>query len=177
MVLFVKTISATLDKYKRRVVKFLRYGKDDVQTSLEASPYGIDSNPIKDMIAVYAQTDVKGETVLFGYINKNQKAAIGETRFYATDKDGVEKFFIWLKSDGTCEIGGTAKHMTRFEDLETGFNQLKTDHNNLVNAFNAHMHPTAGTGPPSPPTPGGGVPATTSTASIASAKITQIKTL
>jgi hypothetical protein len=54
---------------------------------------------------------------------------------------------------------------------------LLSDHNDLVNAFNAHMHPTAGTGPPSPPTPGTGIPATPSTASVDDAKINEIKTL
>jgi hypothetical protein len=177
MVNIVKVLSSEADKVKQRVVKILRYGKNGVQTGLEATPYGIDSNPIKDMVAIYLETGSRGDTVIVGYINKNQLAKPGELRLYATDKDGAQKFYTWMKDDGTYEIGGNTKHMARFEELETGFNTLKTDLNNLISAFNAHMHATAGTGPPVPPTPGSGIPAIASTASIASAKINEIKTL
>jgi hypothetical protein len=177
MVTIVKVISAEFDKVKQRVIKVLRYGRRDWQTALEVSPYGIDSNPIKDMIAIYSETGSRGDTVIIGYINKNQLAKPGELRLYATDKDGAQKFYTWMKDDGTYEIGGNTKHMARFEELESGFNTLKTDLNNLVNAFNSHMHATAGTGPPVPPTPGSGIPAIASVASIASAKIDEIKTL
>lgn len=161
-----RVISTTLDSVKRRITKITRYGKDDdTQTGLEASPYGIDSNPINGMVAVYAETASKGKQVIVGYLNKNQLAGVGEHRSYATDTTGALKFYIWQKADGTCEIGGTTKHMTRFEDLETGFNQLKSD----FNAFLVHVHGAAGT-PPAPP-------ATPSTASIANAKINEVKTL
>jgi hypothetical protein len=170
---FVKTISTEVDSLQRRVIKFLRFGKKDVQTSLQVSPHGIDSNPVKDLIALYADTGEKGKTVLVGYLNKNVLAAVGETRLYSTDADGALQTFIWLKADGTMELGGNTKHLARFEELKSGYDQLKTDFNNLVTAFNAHMHPTAGTGPPSPPT----VTGTASTASIDSSKIDEIKTL
>jgi hypothetical protein len=170
---FVKTISTEVDSLQRRVIKFLRFGKKDVQTSLQVAPHGIDSNPVKDLIALYADTGEKGKTVLVGYLNKNVLAAVGETRLYSTDADGALQTFIWLKADGTMELGGNTKHLARFEELKSGYDQLKTDFNNLVTAFNAHMHPTAGTGPPSPPT----VTGTASTASIDSSKIDEIKTL
>jgi hypothetical protein len=171
---FVKTISAEVDALTRRVVKFVRYGKKDIQTSLQVAPHGIDSNPVKDLIALYADTGEKGKTVLVGYLNKNVLAAVGETRLYSTDADGALQTFIWLKADGTMELGGNAKHLARFEELKTGYDQLKQDFNNFVTTvFNAHMHPTAGTGAPSPPTLTG----TASTASIDSSKIDEIKTL
>jgi hypothetical protein len=170
---FVKTISTELDNLQRRVVKFLRYGKSDVQTSLQVVPHGIDSNPVKDLIALYAETGEKGKTVIVGYLNKNVLAAIGETRLYSTDADGALKTFLWLKANGTMELGGSAKNLARFQELKSGFDTLKTDFNNFVTAYNSHMHPTAGTGAPSPPT----VTGTSSTASIDSAKIDEIKTL
>lgn len=170
---FVKTISTELDSLTRRVIKYLRYGKGDVQTSLQIVPHGIDSNPVKDMVAVHAETGEKGKTVVLGYLNKDLLAEVGATRVFSTDADGALQTYIWLKADGTMEIGGNAKHMARFEELKSGFDTLKTDFNNLVTKFNAHMHPTAGTGAPSPPT----VTHTASTASIDSAKINEIKTL
>jgi hypothetical protein len=160
---FVKKISAEVDALTRRVVKFVRYGKKDIQTSLQVAPHGIDSNPVKDLIALYADTGEKGKTVLVGYLNKNVLAAVGETRLYSTDADGALQTFIWLKADGTMELGGNAKHLARFEDFN----------NFVTTVFNAHMHPTAGTGAPSPPTLTG----TASTASIDSSKIDEIKTL
>jgi hypothetical protein len=174
---FVKTISTQLGKLNRRVIKHLRLGKSNVQTSLQVAPHGIDSNPVKDLIAIYAETGEKGKTIILGYLNKNVLAEIGETRLFSTDSSGALKTFIWLKNDGTMQIGGDTKHMVRFEELETGFNTLKTDFNNHLTAFNAHMHATAGTGPPVPPTPGTGIPAVASTASISGAKIDEIKTL
>jgi hypothetical protein len=176
MLTLVNIISAEI-KDAIRSVKFLRYGKKDFQTSFQATPPGIDSHPVKDMIAIYSPTDERGETVVIGYINKNQLAAIGETRIFSTNDVGELQTFIWLKNDGTIRIGGDAKNMVRFQELESGFNQLKTDLNNLISAFNAHMHPTAGTGPPSPPSPGSGIPAVASNASIEDAKIDEIKTL
>jgi hypothetical protein len=170
----VKTISTEVDRLQRRVAKFLRYGKKDIRTSLQIAPHGIDSNPTKDLMALYADTEEKGKSVLIGYLNLNVLAAVGETRLYSTDANGELKTFIWLKADGTMELGGNAKHLARFEELKTGFDQLKQDFNNFVSTtFNAHMHPTAGTGAPSPPTLTG----TASTASIDSSKINEIKTL
>lgn len=154
----VRVISAILDSASRRIVKVRVLGSD-TQTGLEALPYGTDSNPIKDMVAVYAPTLQKGKTVVIGYINKNQLAAIGEHRIYSTDEQGNLKFSIWLKNDGTCEIGGTVGHLTRFEQLEIGFNKFVLD-------FNNHVHSGNGV-PPLVPT----------TAEISTAKINELKTI
>lgn len=177
MINFVKVNSSSFDKIKRRLIKFLLYGTNDVRETEEAGPFGIDSNPVKGMTAIYAKTDIKGDDIIIGYLNPNQLSAVGEFRTYSTDSNGDLKFYTWLKNDGTLELGGSTKHLARFEELKTGFDQLKQDLNDHLTAFNTHMHPTAGTGAPSPPTPGSGVPATPSTASIDSSKIEEIKTL
>lgn len=174
---FVKVNSTSFDKFKRRLVKFLLYGKDDVRETEESAPYGLDSNPIKGMTAIYGRTDKSGDDVIIGYLNQNQLADVGEFRAYSTDSNGGLKTSIWLKNDGTIEVGGNSNHLARFEKLKEGFDKLVDDFNDHLTAFNSHMHPTAGTGPPSPPTPGAGIPATPSTASIDDAKIDEIKTL
>jgi len=171
----VKVLNTELDSLSRRVVKFLRLGKSDVQTSLEAAPYGIDSNPVKDMVAVYAPTGEKGKTVIMGYINKQQLAAKGETRLYSTNADGELQLYTWLKADGTMEIGGSTKNMVRYQELETAFNQLKSDFNALVTTFNSHVHTGVTTGSGSSGSTA--TPGTASTADITPAKINQIKTL
>lgn len=136
---FVKTISTEL-KDKMRIIKYARYGKDDIQTSIEASPSGVDSNPIKDMVAVYAPTGTKGETVIIGYLNKNQKAEVGELRVFATNDSGTEKFYVWLRSSGEIEIGGTSNYAVKFNELKTEFNALKQSHNDLLNEYKTHTH-------------------------------------
>lgn len=126
MINLIKVISSELDSFSRRVVKFLRLGLSDTRTSLEAAPYGIDSNPVKDMIAIYLQTGVKGKDVVVGYINKNQVAEIGESRIYSTDSSGTLKFSIHLKNDGTCEVGGSSHNLVRYTPLNDGLQDFVT---------------------------------------------------
>lgn len=161
----IKIISSEVDSFNRRVIKFLRFGKRDIQTSFDCAPCGIDANPIKDMVAIYSETTEKGKTVIIGYIKRQQLTAPGELRLYSTDAAGTLKFYTWLRANGTLELGGSTKHLTRFEELESGFNQLRSD----FNSFLTHVHGGSGT-PPAPP-------AVPSTASIATAKINEIKTL
>lgn len=174
MLNITKVISTSFDDLQRRIIKVLRKGKSDVQTPMESAPFGIDSNPIKDMIAVYGQTEEKGKTVIIGYIDKNKLAASGETRLYSIDNNGNLKTYVWLKNDGTMEIGGNTKHMVRYEELQTAFNQLKQDLNTFITIFNSHTHTgvTIGVGSTSTTT----TPGTSSSADISPAKIDNIKT-
>lgn len=170
----VRAISTAFDAIKRRIIKVRVLGKDDIQTCFESSPFGVDSNPFKDLQAVYAKTGDKGKTVIIGYIHKNQLAAVGETRLFSSDSAGGLKFWVWLKNDGTLELGGNTKHVANFEGLQTAFNELKTDFNNHIGNYNTHIHPGV--------TVGGGVtgittPGTPSSADITGAKINEIKSL
>lgn len=172
---FSKVISSYLDEAGKRIAKVLRLGRSDVQTGIVIAPYGVDSHPVKDSIAVFAQTGVDGEKVVLGYINKNQLAAIGEYRTFSTDSDGEEVFYTHLKNDGTMEMGGDSDFMVRFNELKTGFDQLKGDFNDHVSMYNIHTHPGVVAGPMST-----GVTVNTGTASSASidsAKINEIKCL
>jgi hypothetical protein len=123
----VKTISTRVDNLGMRLVKFFRFGKSDVQEVSEVSPFGLDSNPIKDMVAVYAKTADKGDAVIVGYLNKNRLAEIGEFRIYSTNAQGEEQIYIHLKNDGTAQIGGTGDNLVRYkpvEDLVSEINQF-----------------------------------------------------
>jgi len=176
MNVIIKILSSSVDKLNRRVLKYLRYGKSDVQTSLEVAPYGIDSNPIKDLVAVFAETNENGRTVILGYLNKNQKAKPGEWRAFATNAQGDEKFYIWMKDTGIMEIGGDQNYAVKFNELKTEFNKLKDDYNNLVSTFNSHTHIlalSAGTGTAAVPAVGGN----TNSSDIDNAKNEKIKTI
>lgn len=170
---FVKVLKSRV-KDNFRLIKFLRKGKSDNRECKVIAPHGIDSHPVGDMIALYAETSVNGKNVIIGYISKNAIADIGELRMYSTDSDGVEQNYIYLKNDGDIEVGGNADNMVRFSQLESAFNQLKGDLNSFITVFNTHVHSGVTTGPGSTgssPTPG-----TSSAADISGAKIDEVKT-
>lgn len=162
MRLNLATVRDTVIEAGRQIVKTLRLGKSDVRTSIYASSFGEDAQPLPGMKAIFAQTESNKKSYIIGFINENAVADLGEKRIYSLDSNGNEVAFIHLKNDGEIYLGGDADFLTRFNALESGFNELRDD-------FNTHTHPTAPVGPVSPPS----VP---STASIAGAKIDTIKT-
>ena len=174
-----KIISTTL-KDARRLVKFFRFGSSDVRENYEASPFGLDSNPVKDTVGVYSSTTSNGQGVILGYVHANKKADVGEFRTYGTDTNGAEVFYTWIKSDGTMEIGGDTDNMVRFSELKTAFDQLKSDFDSLVSSYNGHIHITTATVGATPTV--GVIAVTTSTgspttANIDPSKIDEIKTI
>jgi hypothetical protein len=171
-----------------RVQQAYRYIKYEVfkgnpEEMQAVQPFGFEGNPVKDMIALVAETGVKGETKVIGYINKNVLADTGETRVYSTDADGELKAYIWCKNDGTLLLNGDADNAVRYSKLEEAYNQLKDDHDALVDKvteflthYKAHTHPVSGAvaGATTPP-----VTITDpqhSTGDISDAKIDEIKT-
>jgi phage gp45-like len=116
----------------------------DIQTVQHFNPSGEDSAPIKgDKVIVF---DI-GPAFKVAVATQDLLAAVmgaGEKKLYSRDSDGVIKAFINLLADGNIELNGNDYASTRFEELETAFNQLKTD-------FDTHNHPTAPVGPVSTP--------------------------
>ena len=136
-------LSATIEAGKR-ILKFASRGKNDVQTAGEAMPFGLDSVPVKNIAALLLRTTEDGKTYIAGYINKNQKAEAGEFRTFATDADGAEVFYTWMKKDGTMEIGGNQNFAVRFNELKEEFNKLKKSHNDLLGEYKTHTHTVPG---------------------------------
>ena len=124
MINIVKTISTEFDDSKRRIVKFLRFGKGDVQTAPQASPFGSDTNPPANWRAVYGRTSSKGDTVIIGYFNIDLLAEVGENRQYSTDEEGNLAFETRMRPDGTFEIGGSVDNLIRFQQLDTEMQKL-----------------------------------------------------
>lgn len=125
----VKIISDSVEG-GRRFLKFLRFGKRDIQTAYESLPPGVDAVPIKDMKAIFGKTESNGKTVIIGYINTAQISKSGEIRIFATDKNGSLKRFIHLKDDNTIEFGGTSDNLVRFLPLQDGLDSQRADINN-----------------------------------------------
>ncbi len=106
---------------------------------------------------------------------------INETTGFVSSVTDVSKVlhkvgdrYIQIEGD-FIEVGGNTDFMVRFSVMETAYNQLKSDFDDLVNAYNSHVHPgvTAG-GASTATTPTQG---NTSTGDISGAKIDEIKTL
>jgi hypothetical protein len=149
-----------------RWIKVLRMGKNDIQECKQAVPFGVDSNPLKGMVAIYSRASCDGEAAIIGYIHKHNIADIGEIRLFATDDDDNEKFYVWLKKNGTLELGGDSENLTRFSPLNQALTQVTTD----INAeFTVIAGLFAGLGVTYVPTP--------ITVDILAAKINEIKTL
>lgn len=178
MINFVKTISTEIDSKKRRVIKFLRLGLKDVQTSEEASAFGIDSHVPKDFVAVYAATGEKGSTVILGYLNKNQLAKVGENRIYSTDEEGKEvKFYLHLKNDGTAEFGGDADNLVRYAKLKEEYDKTKDVLDTFLTALQTPVNEPGNGAPSAFQAALLGVLASKQTGDISSCKIDEIKTL
>jgi hypothetical protein len=129
----VKIISTSFDEIGRLLPKFQRMGLNDVQETVSSAPHGIDSNPVKDMIAIYSPTSVKGEAVVIGYLNKDCIADVGETRVFSTDENGELQTYIHLKNDGNIHFGGENDNLIRYQQTADSINELKNDINNLKN--------------------------------------------
>lgn len=127
--MFITKVISNIIESGFRKIKVLVTVDKDVRTAQQVSPFGIDSVPIAGMKAIYAATNKNGKNVIVGYYNKSLLANDGESRLYSVDDDGAVSTFIWLKNDGTMEIGGAANHMTQYEGLATAFNTLKADLN------------------------------------------------
>lgn len=166
MIKVLKVTQTSFDKLKRLVVKAWN-GKSDVRTALEATPYGIDSRPVKDMITMYLRSELDGSEYILGYLNKNRLADIGETRLFSTDADGGLKFYVWLKKDGTLQLGGSAHNLVRYAPLNTALQSevtaINAEFTKIATALNALI-------------PGIYVP-TPVTLDISASKINEIKTL
>lgn len=123
----VTVISTEIDKLKQLMVKVRRYGKNDVVNPKQIAAYGIDSNPVKDMVALYAKTSTNGKHVIIGYLNKNLKAQPGELRLFSTDQEGSEKGYLWLKNNGQMELMGSAHNIVRYNPLDQGLQSFKAE--------------------------------------------------
>lgn len=159
------TVLSSLVEAGRRIIKIRRYGKDDVQQQPASAPYGIDSNPIKGMTAIYARTPEDGKAVIVGYINENAQADPGELRLFSTNQNGVEQTFIYIKNDGKIHLGGSIDNLIRHAVLNLILQQYTTDINTELAAISAAITGVGGT-----------YVVTPITLDISDAKIDQLKT-
>jgi len=182
----VTTISHLIQDGFRRIKAVVR-GKGDVQTPYEVMPFGVDAVAPQSWRAVYSETGEDGKSIIIGYFNLAQLDSLvrGEHRIYSTDTNGVVSTSIYLRGDGTMEVGGATDFMVRYNELETAFNQLKTDRDDTATKLNALLTAIQTTWVVVPNDGGAALKAaaaglsstSSSTADITPAKIEEIKTL
>ena len=146
----------------KRILKVEEYG---AKTAKVSANYGDDSQPLKNMTAIYSPTAVNSEPVIIGYINTNQVAEEGEKRIFSQSLDGSLSFAIHLKTDGSCEIGGNVDNAVRFSALQSSLASSDT----LLNAELAKIATAIGS-------LGGVYTVATVATDISSSKINEIKT-
>ena len=110
----------------QRILKVLQYGP---KTANECGPFGLDSSPLENYTAIYAETSNVGESLIIGYIQKTQLANPGEARLFSLDSNGILKAEIFCKADGTILLNGGVNSSIRYEPLNTELQKLKNDIN------------------------------------------------
>lgn len=119
-------VKENIIKAGKRALKVFEFG---AKTADVVSDFGDDSSPLKDMIAIYGTTSESGDNIIIGYLNSNQISKPGEKRIFSLKEDGSLSFAIYLKNDGTCNIGGETDNMVRYAALNTAIQQQNTDIN------------------------------------------------
>lgn len=150
---FSKVLQSAIKDTVRKVQILLFQRAREVQQSV---PYGIDSVPVKDMVAVYSATGEMGQSVIIGYLYKDAVAEVGSIRLYS------ENGYVHLRANGNLELLGTADNAMRYAAFNSVIQSYLTSQNAAILAGF-----TALGGSYTPPT----------APNFTSAKINEIKTL
>lgn len=98
-------------------------------TAKQVTPFGIDSNPLNNLTAIYADTTNVGEALILGYINKDYITEQGEIRIYSVGADLAVKAYVHAKKDGILELNGDDFSSIRYENFKTKIDLLQQDIN------------------------------------------------
>ena len=101
----------------------------------------------------------------------------GETLVYSYDSSGILKAKLLFNASGELVLNDGTDYAIKYNELKTAFDQLKSDFNNLITAYNAHIHPVPGVlagtvTVPSSVTVSTGTP---STADMSSSKVAKVR--
>ena len=141
----------------------------DYQTKNAFGP-GIEINPALGERLVVSRIN-NSDSYLLNIAGLSEKVTPdtnpGERRFFSVDELGNLSSFLKLKNNGILELNGNTDFAVKYTQLETAFNLLKTDFNNLITLYNSHNHGGAVAVP--------STPAIASTADISPAKSEVVK--
>lgn len=126
MLTFSKLKSSSIEQGKR-ILKVFQFG---AKTAKEVSPFGFDGCAPENWTAIYGETSNKGESVVIGYINKNQLSEVGGSRMYALGSSGEVVGYVYARASGVLELNGNEFSGVRFQNLVQAINAQ----NSLINA-------------------------------------------
>ena len=129
-----KTMGISLAKYSsaiiegaKRIIKAFTIG--GAATAKQVYPFGFDSQPLEGVTAIYSDTSNKDESIIIGYINKNQLAEVGASRMYALGESGEVSGFVFVRASGVLELNGSDFSAVRYENLKAKIDLLQTQIN------------------------------------------------
>lgn len=149
--------------------------EDDIQSVEYMTHTGDNSIPVIGSVVTILQAGSSWKIAIASKDTSDFDDTLKEGDRYLYSKDKAS--YIKILSDGTIQINGDVDNAVRYSALETAYNTLKTDLNNLISTFNAHVHPFVGVGPGNPGTTStSATPGTPSTGDISGAKIDEVFT-
>lgn len=145
---------------------------DDIQTVELMVPPGVDVNPPDESKVIVIDVSKAYKIAIVADDNIEPSMLEGEKKIYSINAGTIAAFINLLKS-GIIEVNGNADFAVRFTALESAFNELKGDFNQLITDYNGHGHGGVQTG-------GGtsgvtNTPGTSSSADMSGAKVDTVK--
>lgn len=152
--MFLANVLDSVIRGTRRIVQVSLFKK--AREIPQALPYGVDSAPVREMVAVYANTNDMGNSVIVGYVYKDAVAEVGSIRLYS------DNGYVHLRANGNLELLGTADNAMRYAAFNSVIQTYLTNQNTAILAGFTALGGTY-TPPPAP--------------DFTAAKINEIKTL
>lgn len=116
----LRIVGTSYNTLKQLVVKTI--GAKATYTAEEYSSWGVDSRPPNGTTALYTRTEADGDEAIIAYLIKNRLAEVGELRLFSTSANGTLQTYIWLKADGTIQLGGVSNGgLVKIDNLKTQY--------------------------------------------------------
>jgi hypothetical protein len=138
--MFLANVLGSVIRGTKRIVQVSLFKK--AREIPQALPYGVDSAPVREMVAVYANTADMGNSVIVGYVYKDAVAEVGSIRLYS------ENGYVYLRANGNLELLGTADNAMRYAAFNSVIQSYLTTLNLAIStgvssAGGAYTPPTA----------------------------------
>lgn len=155
--------------FLQKTFRWLKFKKaSNTSEAVQIAPFGDDSNPPNDYKGLHSYTSNPSYPVILGYFNRNSSVSQGEKKIFSVKNDGTISTYVYCKADGILELGGNTNFAVKYIEAKAELDKLKTTVNNLITAYNTHVH--------SGVTTGGGVSGVTaSTATSNASDFSQLK--
>lgn len=156
----------------------VKAGDVDTVTASQFGPPGYDAPPLPGDVAVIVEGDGTDDDAVVGYIDPRTAgvAVPGEQRITARNSDGQVVGVLWLRGDGTLELGlDPTDFVARASRTDAEILRLSNELAALTTAFNSHTHLySPGPSPPAPtatPLPTAAAPGTPETVASETVKV------